>query len=58
VHFVDLPNTSHSRQGMRKKIGNVVLVRRASQYARDKSPEPARPSLKTGGKMEAVDISQ
>jgi hypothetical protein len=58
MHFVGLPNTSHSRHGMRKKVGNVVLVRGASQYARDKCPEAARPSLKTRGKMEAVSISQ
>src|SRR4030095_6751169 len=43
---------------MRKKINNVVLIGRASQYDRDKCPESARPSLKTRGKMEAVAVSQ
>src|SRR5437763_1498053 len=43
---------------MRKHIDDVVLVRRASQYARHKCPEPARRSLKTRGKVEAVSISE
>jgi hypothetical protein len=58
MRFVGLLNTSYSRHGMRQKIDNIVLIRGAPQYARDKCSEPAGPSLKTRGKMEAVSISQ
>src|SRR5262249_6690969 len=53
-----LLNTSYSGDGLFKKINNVVLICRASQYARDKRSETSRPSLKTRGKMERAAVSQ
>jgi hypothetical protein len=51
-------NASYPRDGMFKKINNIVLVSRASQYAGGKCPEAAGPSLKARGKTKAVSISQ
>src|SRR5262249_29032880 len=53
-----LSNASYSSNRMGKKIGNIILVSRTSEYARGKSPEPAGPSLKARGEMKAVSISQ
>src|SRR5262245_11652348 len=55
---IRLSNVCDSCYGMGKKIDNIVLVRRASENGRDKRPESAGPPLKTGGKVEAVFISQ
>src|SRR5215470_10935554 len=58
MRSVSLSNACDSCYGMGKKIDNIILVRRTSEYGRDNRPEPARPPLKTRGKMEAVFISQ
>ena len=51
-------NASYTRYGMFQEIHDIVLVGRASQYGGGKCPEPARPSLKTRGKIKAVAVAQ